>query len=351
MRADKILAAIHKKAEGLGNIAVMEVCGTHTNELHRYAIPQALPDNIRLVSGPGCPVCVTAQSDIHAALSIAGMKDTVLCCYGDMLRVPCGDTSLLSMKGEGADVRSVVSALEALEIARANPLKQVVFFAVGFETTTPHTAALIEDAVKKNISNLSVLCSHKTMPAAVTALLSGKSGVNALMCPGHVACITGRKGFDFVPEKLKIPAVIAGFEAQDMLFALLKICDMIEKTQLECFNAYTRAVSENGNDAALGLTYKIFEESECEWRGLGRIPESGLKLRAEYSCFDARRRFEIPDFTERNEKKCICSKILRGESLPSDCPSFASACTPETPLGACMVSSEGSCAAYYKYER
>ncbi|MBQ4338635.1 MAG: hydrogenase formation protein HypD [Clostridia bacterium] len=351
MRAAEIIEAIHKKAKGLGNIAIMEVCGTHTNELHRHAIPQALPDNIRLVSGPGCPVCVTAQSDIHAALSIAGMKDTVLCCYGDMLRVPCGDTSLLGMKSDGADVRSVVSALEALEIARENPLKQVVFFAVGFETTTPHTAVLIEDAARENVGNLSVLCSHKTMPAAVTALLSGKSGIDALMCPGHVACITGRKGFDFVPEKLKIPAAIAGFEACDMLFALLKICDMLEKSQLECFNAYTRAVSENGNDPALRLTYKIFEESECEWRGLGRITESGLVIRDEYSFFDARRRFEIPDFTEKNARMCICSKILRGEALPSDCPSFASVCTPETPLGACMVSSEGSCAAYYKYER
>lgn len=351
MRADEIIAAIHKKAEGLGDIVIMEVCGTHTNELHRHAVPQALPDNIRLVSGPGCPVCVTAQSDIHAALTLAGMKDTVLCCYGDMLRVPCGDRSLLSMKGEGAEVRSVVSALEAIEIARENPLKQVVFFAVGFETTSPHTAALIEDAAQKNIGNLSVLCSHKTMPAAVTALLSGKSGVNALMCPGHVACITGRKGFDFVPEKLKIPAVIAGFEAHDMLFALLKICDMIVNSQLECFNTYTRAVSENGNDTALRLTYKIFEENECEWRGLGRIPKSGLSIREEYSYFDARRRFEIPDYREEGGKKCICSKILRGEALPSDCPSFASVCTPETPLGACMVSSEGSCAAYYKYER
>lgn len=346
-----LLNGINALSASLPRVKIMEVCGTHTHAIHSLGLPSVLPEKLQLVSGPGCPVCVTHAEDIHAALSLAEREGFILCCYGDMLRVPCGGRSLYSLYSEGCEVRIVLSALDALRIALAERQKQVVFFAVGFETTSANTAALIEAAAERGVTNLTVLSAHKTMPQAILSLLSGGSAVDALLCPGHVACIIGRSGFDFVPSQLGLPAAVCGFEAYDILAALLKICDMLANGVKDCVNMYPRAVSENGNLAAQRLISKIFEPCGARWRGLGEIENSGLRIRKEYERFDAARRFEIPENTVEEASDCICGKILRGECVPTACPNFAVKCTPELPLGPCMVSSEGSCAAYFNYER
>jgi len=345
-----LIRGIGRIADGLENVTIMEVCGTHTANIQKYGIPSVLPENIRLVSGPGCPVCVTSQDDIAAAVSIADRSGVIFACFGDMMRVPCGDLSLYTLYERGREVRLVTSPMDALKIACQNPGKQVVYFGIGFETTAPHTAALIEAAGERRVQNLSVLNAHKTMPAAIEHLLAGKSGVSALLCPGHVAAVIGSDAFRFVPERLHLPAAVAGFEAYEILAAILRILDMLKNRRAECVNMYPKAVTAGGNPDALRLLSDVMEPDGAYWRGLGYIPESGLRLRGRYAAFDAGRRFEIETNGTAEPAGCLCARILRGEKLPIDCVHFGSGCTPDHPVGPCMVSSEGSCAAYYRYK-
>lgn len=344
----ELTAAIGRLAGDMPPVRLMEVCGTHTHAVARYGIRQVLPPNITLVSGPGCPVCVTDESDIHAALYLAQQNAVALCCYGDMLRVPCGDKSLYALKAEGRDVRTVLSPFDVLRFAAAEPQKEFVFFAVGFETTTPNTAALLEQTVQRGIPNISVFCAHKTMPNALRVLLKG-SRVDGLLCPGHVASITGSRAFDFLPVELGIPAATAGFEPTDILAAVYRLVAMIKSGKTENVNMYPRAVKEYGNETARELTDMFFIPCDALWRGLGMISQSGLALRKEYEALDARVRFAVEPYERAEANTCLCGQVLQGRIQPCYCPHFGRDCTPLSPLGPCMVSSEGSCAAFYNY--
>ena len=341
---------IAQTALGLPQITIMEVCGTHTHAIRRHGIRQLLPANIRLVSGPGCPVCVTAEEDIARALAIAKQPNVTLFCFGDMLRVPCGDESLLLLLSRGADVRIALSPLDALSFAKEHPERDVVWYGVGFETTTPHTAALLEAAKRVSCTNLSVFSAHKTMPNALRALLGGKSHVDALLCPGHVASITGAEAFRFVPEELHLPAAISGFEAEDLLVAILALVSMAKSGRPALINAYPRIVNPYPNETARALVDAWFTPCDAVWRGLGEIPQSGLSLLPEHALFDASVRFAQAPVVVPARNACRCGDVLRGEIDPPHCPLFGKACLPQHPLGACMVSSEGACAAYYQYE-
>ena len=350
MSIDRLVSAIHEAARYLPPITIMEVCGTHTHAIRRHGIRQLLPEQIRLVSGPGCPVCVTAQEDIALALALAKTRNVTFFCFGDMMRVPCGDESLSQLGSQGADVRVCLSPMDALAFAATNSVREVVWYGVGFETTTPHTAALLEAARARRIDNLTILSAHKTMPNALRALLGGKTRVDALLCPGHVSAITGADAFRFVPEELRLPAVIAGFEPEELLLALLALVRMLQSGNPALFNAYPRVVKAEGNAQARSLVETWFTPCAALWRGLGEIPGSGLALRAEFSDWDAAKRFSPAPAAVPEHGGCRCGDVLRGAIEPPQCPLFGVACTPARPLGACMVSSEGSCAAYYQYE-
>ncbi|MEG1547681.1 MAG: hydrogenase formation protein HypD [Clostridia bacterium] len=344
-----IKANIADLAAGMPPITIMEVCGTHTVNIRRFGLQMLLPENIRLISGPGCPVCVTAGADVAYALDIAAQHGVIFTCFGDMLRVPCGKRTLYSLYEEGYDIRMVESPLDALAIAQANPNRDTVFFGVGFETTAPLTATLIRSAREHGISNLSVLSAHKTMPAAITDLLDGGANVDALLCPGHVAALTGANAFNFVASTLKLPAAISGFTADDIMVAILYLTYLCRSKVPRCVNLYPRAVSAAGNALARSIVDDVFEPADATWRGLGVIAQSGLKIREAYRDFDALARFSPPRYTENEIPGCLCGSILRGEAIPSSCTNFGNACVPDHPLGACMVSSEGTCAAYYRY--
>lgn len=357
MTEAELTRALHRACKSMPATTVMEVCGTHTHSIARSGLRRLLPSNLRLISGPGCPVCVTPETDINAALALVRMQDTIVASFGDMLRVPVpadnGFDSLYHQKGLGRCVRIAMSPLDALKYAQQNPDREVVWFAVGFETTAPHTAALILRAEAEKISNLSVLCSHKTMPAALDALLRSNKSVDALLCPGHVAALTGADAFRFVPESLGIPGVVSGFEPSEILLALTMAASMRQRGEAALKNAYPAAVRPEGNQSALSLINKVFVPCDAEWRGLGVIRNSGLAISDRYRAFDTRVRFGIQaDSFERKppgKHACRCANILRGELSPSDCPLFGKACTPEHPFGPCMVSSEGACSAAYLY--
>ena len=349
-------ASIEELAKFIKNIAplrpttVMEVCGTHTMSIARWGIKELLPDSIRLISGPGCPVCVTDTSVVAEALALACEPGVIFTCFGDMLRVPAGSKSLAGLKSEGYDIRIVLSPLDALDLAEVNPDCEVIFFAVGFETTAPLTAAVVETAKAKKIHNFSILCAHKTMPAAIKALLSGSS-VDALLCPGHVAAICGADAFSFIPKVLNRPAAISGFEPFDIMLALAYLSRDLHEGVATLANCYPRIVKPQGNQTALSLMEKVFIPTAAIWRGLGEIADSGLALREEYQEFAAQEKFRIKAENLTDNPACSCGQILRGEMMPSDCPLFGEFCTPDSPAGACMVSTEGSCAAAYKYGR
>lgn len=344
-----IIDRIFALSEQLGNISIMEVCGTHTASIYKYGISDVLPKNIELLSGPGCPVCVTSQIDIEKVISLLRYESVTVCCFGDMLRVPAGDNSLYKMRENGYDVRIITSPLDVLNLAQQNPNRIFVFFAVGFETTAPLTAALLESAKEAGTSNLFVYSAHKTMPNVLRALFSQSNEIDALICPGHVSAITGRRGFEFVAHELNMPAVIAGFGAKDILIAIYYILKMLTANEAKCINAYPSVVREEGNTIAQSLISKVFEPSGAYWRGIGYIENSGLKINSEYSEFDAEQHFEML-YQEANENAaCICGEILTAKKKPTDCALFGTVCTPYSPAGACMVSSEGNCASYYKY--
>jgi hydrogenase expression/formation protein HypD len=330
----------------------MEICGTHTVAIFKHGIREVLPDHIDLVSGPGCPVCVTATRDIDKAIKLARIPDVIVTTFGDMVRVPGSESSLQREKGHGADVRMVYSTMDAVDIARQNPEKKVVFLGVGFETTAPTIAAAVVAADAKGISNFSVLSSHKLLPPAMEALLSGgELDVSGFMCPGHVSTIIGTAAYEAVAAQYRTPCVVMGFEPLDILQGIYMLVSQIEAGEARVEIQYRRAVAPEGNLNALKTMNRVFEPCDAPWRGLGVIPKSGLAFREAYRAFDAEALFDldVPDSPE--PPGCKCGDILRGVKKPVECKLFRGVCTPENPVGPCMVSSEGTCAAYYKYSR
>lgn len=336
---------------GSENYTFMEVCGGHTAAIHRFGIPAMLPGNIKLISGPGCPVCVTGTEFIDKAVAYTGMDDFIVTTFGDLMRVPGSASSLEKEKAKGADVRVVFSGLEALEIAENNPGKQVVFLGIGFETTTPGTAVTVSLAKKRGIGNFCLLSSHKIMPPAMDSIINGGIKINGFICPGHVATVTGSQDFDFIPDKYGLACVITGFEPVDLLQSVYMLVKQVSMQTPSVEIQYRRAVSESGNRIALGQIKEVFEKCDSEWRGLGIIPMSGLRLRPEYESFDAEKNFPLKVTQVKENNKCLCGQILRGFKSPPDCSLFEVVCSPENPVGACMVSDEGACNTYYKYER
>jgi hydrogenase expression/formation protein HypD len=338
----------------------MEFCGGHTHAIFRYGVQDLLPDNVRLVHGPGCPVCVLPIGRIDQAIEMAERYNVTLCTYGDMLRVPAsGRKSLLKAKAEGADIRMVYSTVDALNIAREQPDKQVVFFAIGFETTTPPTAVALQQAKKLGLNNFSVFCNHVLTPAAIQNILEspevrelGTVSLDGFLGPSHVSSIIGSQPYEFFAEEFQRPVVIAGFEPLDVMQSILMLVRQLNEGRHEVENEYTRVVSPEGNLKAKKLVADVFEMRRAfEWRGLGLVPYSALRIKKEYREFDAEVRFPVTDTGASDVKGCECPAILRGVKRPTDCKLFGTVCTPDNPMGSCMVSSEGACAAYWTYGR
>ncbi len=331
-------------------LKLMEVCGTHTVEIFRHGIRSVIPPSITLLSGPGCPVCVTSIHDVDAAIWIAKQPGTVLVTFGDMMRVPGGKQSLMEARSEGADVQVMYSPMDALKLAQKEPKKQVVFFATGFETTSPLIAGTVFAAKQEGVKNFSVYSSHKTVPLAIKALLdSADVKVDGFIMPGHVSTMIGLKPYEFIAADYKKPSVVTGFEAQEIILGILMIVRQISNGEAKVENAYPSVVRPEGNPKAMMLLNDVFEPTDAYWRGIGVIPGTGLKLREQYREFDAETRFK-PETTGIPEPElCSCGDILRGVKVPTECPLFGTGCTPDSPVGPCMVSTEGSCAAYYKY--
>lgn len=350
----KMVEAIASSLKSRADVqaVIMEVCGTHTMSIARFGLKSLLPPGVRLVSGPGCPVCVTDQRDIDSFLELGKRPDVILATFGDMLRVPGSRSSLEKMRASGADVRAIYSPMDSLDIARDNPKREVVFFAVGFETTIPATALTLKTALKMGLNNFYVFCAHKTIPEALRALLSNNEmNLHGLLLPGHVSTITGAGAFEFIPREFGIACAVAGFEPVDILLGIESILEQLSNSRPTVANKYRRAVTEGSNPRAAELIAEVFRPCSATWRGLGEIPRSGLELSPEYEALDARKRFAqaIANLPPILPSVCRCGDVLRGVIMPSDCPLFAVRCTPDEPEGPCMVSSEGACAAAFKY--
>jgi hydrogenase expression/formation protein HypD len=339
---------------------LMEFCGGHTHAIFRYGVEDLLPANIRLVHGPGCPVCVLAVPRLDAAIDLAQRPDVILVSYGDMLRVPASRRrSLLKARALGADVRMVYSAFESLEIAAANPGRQVVFFAIGFETTTPATAHIIREAERLELDNFSVYCNHVVTPSAIQSILDspevrelGEVRVDGFIGPSHVSAVIGSRPYEPFAEQYRRPVVIAGFEPLDVLQAIRMLVGQLNDGRHCVENQFTRGVTREGNAKAQRLVAEVFElRASFEWRGLGELPSGGVRIKSRYARFDAERRFEMKMQASPENAACQCPAIIRGIKKPTDCALFGAACTPRNPIGSCMVSAEGACAAYYKYRR
>ncbi len=332
-------------------VQFMEVCGTHTMAVFRSGLRALLPPGVRLLSGPGCPVCVTPNQYVDQAIAIARQPGTLVTTFGDMMRVPGTECSLERARAAGAAVRIVYSPLDALKLAEQNPGTRVVFLGVGFETTAPAIGWTIQDAARRGILNYSALCAHKTMPQAMAALAaSGELRVDGFICPGHVSIVTGTGIYEFLARDYKTPCVVAGFEAADIAQSMAMLLHQIAEGRSAVEIQYTRAVTPEGNPAAQAVIADVFEPSDENWRGIGVIPGSGLAVRAKYAQHDASKLFAtVPVPPSREPAGCRCGEILRGVCTPSECPLFRKLCTPATPVGACMVSSEGTCSAYYRY--
>ncbi len=347
----QMLEELHTLAKGINRpLKLMEVCGTHTVEIFRHGIRDIIPPSITLLSGPGCPVCVTSIRDVDMSIAIAKNQAAILATFGDMMRVPGGKESMLEARSEGADIRVLYSPLDALALARKEKDREVVFFATGFETTSPLIAATLAQAEQSGVRNFTVYTAHKLVPPALKALLdSSDVSVDGFILPGHVSTIIGRKPYEFVADQYKKPGVITGFEAAEIIEGILMIVRQIAQKGSAIEIQYRTVVREEGNPRAIELLDKYFEPADAYWRGIGVIPLSGLALRDRYSEFDAARKFN-PVVSEAAEPElCSCGDILRGVKVPSECPLFGTGCTPDAPVGPCMVSTEGSCAAYYKY--
>jgi hydrogenase expression/formation protein HypD len=359
-RARTLADAIAREAVPGRSYRFMEFCGGHTHAIFRYGVQDLLPANIEMIHGPGCPVCVLPIGRLDMAIRLAtDHPEVILCTYGDMLRVPgSGRHSLLKAKADGADVRMVYSVSDAVELARQHPDREVVFFGIGFETTTPPTALGIEAARRDGLGNFSVFCNHVLTPAAMTAILdvsddaADRVEIDGFIGPSHVSVVIGSDAYRFCPEAYGKPVVIAGFEPLDVLQSILMLVRQINEGRTDIENQYVRAVTPEGNRKAQALMDQVFEiRPTFEWRGLGEIPVSALALAPAYRDFDAERRFEMRYVPAAGTRGCECPAILRGAKKPTDCKLFATACTPENPLGSCMVSDEGACAAYYTYGR
>jgi hydrogenase expression/formation protein HypD len=331
---------------------VMEVCGGQTHAIVRFAIDEMLPPEIALIHGPGCPVCVTSVETIDRAVAIAGRPEVVFCSFGDMLRVPGSRKDLLTVKSEGGDVRVVYSPMDALALAKKHTDRQIVFFAVGFETTAPAGAMAVAQAAKLGLKNFSILSAHVLVPPAMRAVLSSPSNrVQGFLAAGHVATITGTAPYRSMAAQHRVPIVVTGFEPVDLLQGILMCIRQLEEGRSEVEIQYTRSVRPEGNPAALRQMSEVFEIVPRKWRGIGEIPGSGLALRPSYAAFDAARRFDVETIAAEESAECIAGAVLQGHKKPYDCPAFCLRCTPERPLGAPMVSSEGACAAYYRYRK
>ncbi|HVY63056.1 MAG TPA: hydrogenase formation protein HypD, partial [Planctomycetota bacterium] len=331
---------------------IMEVCGGQTHTIVKYGIDEVIPAHVELVHGPGCPVCVTSLEMIDRAHAIASRPDVIFCSFGDMLRVPGSRGDLLALKALGRDVRVVYSPLDAVQIAAQNPARKVVFFAIGFETTAPPNAMAVWLAKKRGVRNFSVLVSHVLVPPMITAILQAPGNrVQGFLGPGHVCAVMGTSEYGPIAARYGVPIVIAGFEPIDLLEGILHTVEELEAGRARVLNPYARAVRPEGNVASRKLIDDVFEVCDRKWRGVGSIPKSGLKLRWELRDFDAERIFEVDDIETSESPLCISGQILKGLKKPRDCPAFGKQCTPVTPLGATMVSSEGACAAYYAYGR
>ncbi len=329
---------------------IMEVCGTHTVAIARFGLREVMPPNVTLISGPGCPVCVTANRDIDFAIEIGRLPNVVITTFGDMMKVPGSYSSLSREKADGRDIRIIYSPLDALKIAETEPEKQVVFMGVGFETTIPTIAVTIKEAKKRGLTNFSVLSVHKTVPKALEALINDPEvQIDGFILPGHVSTIIGPEPYRFLATQYHVPGVATGFEPIDVLQGVWMLARQIKEGRAEIEVAYRRGVNADGNPTARALIEEVFEPSDSDWRGIGVIPGTGLAIRAEFADFDAAKRFDVTPPVPKDIPGCKCGSVLRGVILPFECKLFGKGCTPEHPIGPCMVSSEGSCAAYYRY--
>lgn len=353
-RDSELIKSVVGKIKSLSknNWSIMEVCGGQTHTILRYGIEDLLPPNISLLHGPGCPVCVTPIEVIDKAIQIASTKDVILASFGDMLRVPGSKSDLLNVKANGGDVRILYSPLDTIKLAEQNLDKKVVFFAVGFETTAPSIAMIISEAEKRGLNNLSVLCSHVLVPPAIELILSSSdSNVNAFLAAGHVCTIMGYEEYIPLAEKYTTPIIVTGFEPLDILHGVYFAVKQLEEKRYEVENQYSRSVRKEGNTSAKQLLERIFEVCDQKWRGIGTIPNSGLKLKDEFAKFNADLIFDLKEYSHEESKLCIAGLVLQGVKKPMQCSAFGLQCTPEHPLGAPMVSSEGACAAYYLYKK
>jgi hydrogenase expression/formation protein HypD len=358
--AKGLAAAIRQIADPARQYHFMEFCGGHTHAISRYGVTDLLPPNVRMIHGPGCPVCVLPIGRVDMAIRLALEAGVILCTYGDTLRVPASEgLSLMKAKARGGDIRMVYSSADAVSLAQQNPDKQVVFFAIGFETTTPPTAVAIKQAQALGLKNFSVLCCHVLTPAAISNILEspevrqwGTVPLDGFIGPAHVSTIIGSRPYEFFAEEYRKPVVIAGFEPLDVMQAILMLVKQVNEGRAVVENEFSRAVTRDGNLKAQNLVSELFElRRSFEWRGLNEVPYSALRIRKEYAEFDAEKRFDIAYKTVPDNKACECGAILRGVKRPQDCKIFGTVCTPENPVGSCMVSSEGACAAHYTYGR
>jgi len=333
-------------------INIMEVCGTHTMAISRYGLRQLIPENINLISGPGCPVCVTSASDIDLIIEISRQYDVSVFTFGDMFRVPGTESSLYNERSRGRDIKICYSPADVLNFAKNNPDKKVIFIAIGFETTIPLTSVIVKRAYKENIDNFFIYNIHKLVPEALELLLVDKEvKIDAFLCPGHVSAIIGSKPYLFIARDYHIPCVISGFEPLDILESIGMIAKQVKEGRSKVEIQYKRVVREEGNPTAVKSIYEVFEKSDSTWRGLGNIPESGLKLKEKFLKFDAKSNFPVKEINSSEPPGCECGNVLKGIKKPTECRLFSKICKPENPIGPCMISSEGSCAAYYKYEK
>jgi hydrogenase expression/formation protein HypD len=349
--AKGLIDSIAATAAKIGReVKIMEVCGTHTVAIAKNGLRAVMPENVTLLSGPGCPVCVTANEDIDLAIEFAKRPDTIVTTFGDMMKVPGSYSSLSREKADGRDVRIVYSPLDALALAAKEPDKQVVFIAVGFETTIPLIAASIHRAQEQGLTNFSVFSAHKTVPKALEALVNDPEvQIDAFILPGHVSTIIGTEPYRFIAEQYHVPGVVTGFEPVDVLKGVYMLLKQLEEGRSEIENGYPRGVSEHGNEVAWALVEEYFMPVAADWRGIGVIPDTGLGLRPEYDAYNALVKLPVTPPEPKQIKGCQCGDVLRGVILPYQCRLFSKACTPEHPIGPCMVSSEGSCAAYYRF--
>lgn len=346
--AEKLVDRIRRRSTK--PVRVMEFCGGHTVSIFKYGIRQLLPDTIEMLSGPGCPVCVTSNADLDRAIALARFPDVIITSFGDMIRVPGSYTSLQAARAEGCDIRIVYSVMDALDIARDNPDRPVIFVGIGFETTAPTIAAGILQAEQENLGNFFVLSLCKVCPPIMKSILDlGEVRLNGIVCPGHVSAVIGSEPYRFIVEDYSIACVVSGFEPVDILLCVDMLVEQIEKKDYKVEIAYRRGVKPEGNLQAVKLMNEVFEPADADWRGIGIVPASGLRLRGRFERFNAGNQFEIDPGPVQEHKGCLCGSILRGVSTPPECALFRTTCTPEHPVGPCMVSSEGSCATYYQY--